>query len=102
MTGRGTMLRFGQRTEFEDGFYGDNLMGPSAVRILEEFAGCFSLSPGRRCWSRRPGWDVQVDVVLLGLAGIDQGVGRRGEGQARRDRWPVAAGDSASLLIVPT
>jgi len=40
------MLKFRKRTEIDKDFYQQNLMGPSAVRILEEFAGYFDLAPG--------------------------------------------------------
>ncbi|MDR1034236.1 MAG: methyltransferase domain-containing protein [Bifidobacteriaceae bacterium] len=41
-------MKFGKRTEFEKKFYEDNLMGPSAVRIIDELAGHLTLTPDMR------------------------------------------------------
>jgi cyclopropane fatty-acyl-phospholipid synthase-like methyltransferase len=41
-------MRFGTHTEFTQDFYQKNLMGPSAVRILDELCGRLNLSPDMR------------------------------------------------------
>jgi cyclopropane fatty-acyl-phospholipid synthase-like methyltransferase len=41
-------MKFGKHTEFADEFYKENLMGPSALRIIDELAGHFSLTPDMR------------------------------------------------------
>jgi cyclopropane fatty-acyl-phospholipid synthase-like methyltransferase len=41
-------MKFGTHTEFPQDFYQKNLMGPSAVRILDELCGRLNLSPDMR------------------------------------------------------